>query len=229
MTAATTTAPSPFEGDAEYLEAEFAWLRVRCARLTADRHGLDSERGGGRSNGRSYGQLALVEADESRRRAAALAADEQRLRTSLDARLALHRADPAAVPLGLDVACAEHGLGPRARLVLIALCVPAAGGQELMDAVFDELGITIFTGLTVEAVTTILKADGLRKRLELLDLFRHDGPLVTPGLVVVDFCAKLVTPEDVFPARVSLTGAAFRTLTGTRPVSSQGRMDRTPQ
>lgn len=101
-------ATQPFANDADYLEAEFAWVAARCRHLGAR---IDAE------NEARDQQVGLIDADdpqagwsgETKEKVARLAIAETTLRETIDARLEATKA--AGRALGLDRIARRHDLG----------------------------------------------------------------------------------------------------------------------
>ncbi len=212
------SAMQPFGSDAEYLEAEFAWIKARClhlgARLDAEHDARDAE-------------PALVFADEpeaawpdeTRAKVKRLGAAEAAIRDRLDARLEATR--KAGVVLGLDRLVDRHDLDQIDRQVLLLATMPAIG-LELYD-VLGSVGSFGFAVMSIspQLVTTFCGLDlagqvGLRERLGLT------GKLVSAGLVEVDLPGH-ERCQDFPTASIFIEPGAFDVIVGI----AQGDDERT--
>lgn len=211
------SAMKPIGSDAEYLEAEFAWIKARClhlgARLDAERDARDAE-------------PALVFADEpeaawpdeTRAKAKRLEAAEAAIRDRLDARLEATR--KAGVILGLDRLVERHDLDHIDRQVLLLATMPAVGLE-----LFDVLGSVASFGFALmsispQLISTFCGLDlagqvGLRERLG------PNGKLVSAGLVEVDLPGR-ERCQDFPTASIFIEQGAFDVIVGAASAEDEG-------
>ena len=203
----------PFKDDPAYLQAEFAWLNIRARRIAAERTLRDGVRD--EQDGRD-GRPGSVGSRELRRILEALKRQESEARDVIDARLILQRGNPAALELGLDEICDEHGLGDQERTILLALCIPAIG-QCVAEEVLGDL-ISCYGSLTVEDLIRLLGPAGVADWLSYRSFFRPDGKLVQAGLISLVLSGEPTAPDTYISADVQLTIPAFTRLVGDEQI-----------
>ena len=194
----------PYENDADYLDSEVEYLRLRLARIETGKCLGDAERAATESADTPRNRRPGV--PELRGTLHALANQEQQARDEIDARLTRHRADTDRPELGLDRLCREYDLGAEERLLLTALAVPCIS-KELADRILYEQGG--FCGrLSVGELVTILDPKGVGDWIQARRYFRPSTPLEKHGLVVVEPYG-FPTAETLMTSNVELTLKAF--------------------
>lgn len=203
-----TDKAAPFTSDAQYLDAEFLWLKARCRRLAAQ--------GDLRRQVEQMGRAALdsQEAAELRR----LSALEGRLRRELDQRLEATRTLTDGHRLGLDRLFGEAAL--RAcplddddRTVLLALTLLGLS-QDLAEQVLAPIHISAFGLVTVSDALRLLDPQDAARALALRRHFRRTGPLLRLGLVTLRTSNRTQGPDCLLEADLTLTLEAFANITG---------------
>jgi len=204
--------PTPFNSNDEYLDSEFAFLSLRCARLDAREKYFGAKRaeenGGDPCCGGQgvQGLRRLLEDLESR---------EAEVRSALDARLAAHRKDGSAPPLGIDQLCSKHGVCDAGRLVLLALAVPALSPRLAQELVPGGYCGRATTADLVALLAPANVADWQRGR----KLFRPNSPLVQNQLVLLDYYNT--SAETLLGAGVELSLGAFSAIFGDEGATSE--------
>lgn len=209
-----SAARKPFENDADFLDTMWELFATRSRRLAATKERRDAEQDVAQEFRRGRGGGRVGDGDDVVDRFAALTAREERQQAQLDARLAAHRADPSAQPLGLDRLAEAHDLNEDERTVLLAAyCV--ALSEDLASYCFDALG-TGFAGLgSPEFVMRLTGATSTADRVRARSLFLETGKLVRSGLVTVDYRRNDdPQPEDLLWSRVRITQSAFDAVSG---------------
>lgn len=128
-----TGATQAFSSDAESLDSELRWLKIRVSRIVAERQLLDAtaeESDGAPAYIRRPGRL---DSRELRCRVVELRTTEAKLRKEIDTRLDLNRRERGAPTLGLDELCKEH-LSTEERLILLT-CLPLGISQSVAEKV----------------------------------------------------------------------------------------------
>lgn len=212
------SAPEPFADDGEFLDVAFDWLTTRAKRLTLEREIRAAENDEAVvTGGRRSRRHAVEEEEDAAVRVATLQALEDHQRGVLQGRLAAHRAEPTARPLGFDRLVRDHDLGEDEQMVVLAtLC--GAISEERSNEMFGDLGVGFYGNLTVEGVSRLLDARTTAERLRVRRLLRVDGRLARSGVLVLDHLTQApVHPDDFIGARLRLTEQAFAILTGDTP------------
>lgn len=203
-----------FASEAEYLGAEWEWLRARVQRLASERTLQQSEIRQATGDLRTLGRRRQVSDEEVRRRLQHWRGKEEQLRAEIDVRLEAHRRAP--VPrLGIDELCTEHGLSELERLALIvtALCATSSSmASDILDDVCSGFG-----SVTVEDLIRLGDPVGVPDWLNGRATFGLSGQLVRGQLVTVSFPGGALTPEDVLRGNVQITSSAFSKVTGLPP------------
>jgi len=202
-----------YTNNGEYLDAELGWLAVRAKRLGVERRQRERAIDSSPKDETVVGEEPLVLDDELVRRGAALKVREASLRAEIDARLAATRAAKGDTFLGLDRLCAENGLGPDERLVLLVALAPVAG-DEVGQMTTGEVAGSYFISPTCETVVSFLDARGIFQRVKYRALFEPRAPLIKGGLITCDYGRKAKAAEDVLDARIRLTTTALDVLVG---------------
>ena len=199
----------PFLDDLDYLAAELTWLEARVARLAAEREARGAappprlpRRWGGRSGpAASDPGLALTQAR----------AREARLRSDLDGRLAQHRRDPARPPLGLDRLAEAHRLDADARLLVLALAVPA-----LMPRPEEVLGEDVrpgsYGGVAIGELLGLLDLGSLARWMDARRMVHVS--LLGTGVTTADPSVGWEAPDGFWGGELRLSCGALATLTG---------------
>lgn len=197
----------PFHDDAEYLDAEYAYLRLRASRINAERESVDARQPKSHDDVR-VGRASSFEASLT---AAALRHAEDEKRRDLDARLAVHRADGARARLGVDALCLEHDLSSNERLVLIAASISGVG-VYMSERVFSNL--SFYGTPSVENLCSLLDPKTVGDWLSCKRLFRSDAPLVRAGLLELGEREGEPTPDALFGLEARLSMSAWATVSG---------------
>jgi hypothetical protein len=198
--------PSPFLNDAEYLLAEFRWLKARCQRITAERATrgwLDAPKEGGLAASSEVEALVEIEAQ---------------LRAETDGRIEATRAIPGGFQLGLDkvfeVAQKDRlPLDPKDRIILLGVLVPGIS-QSLAESVFAPLNINGFGRLIVEDLIRLLDPQTPADWLQYRTHFRYASALTCQELITVHRTTRPVGPDSLIDSGVTLTLKAFSIITG---------------
>jgi len=212
--------PAPFAGNAQYLEQEAAFLKLRVARLAEEKRAKEAEAEECGGDPAHVGRAGRVGSREARCRVVELREMEQELRRNIDARLALHRADPSRPVLGLDCVCSQHSLSDAERLVLIALAI-AALGRTVCDDILGSLP-DFYSSLSVCNAAHILDPVDLGGWLTHRKLFHPGAPLVRSGLVKVNLIRVEAGPADFMTAEVYVTAAALGAIVGDPELAVEG-------
>ena len=193
----------PYENDAEYLDSEVNWLRLRLNRIEIEKRLGHAEREATESAETPRGRRPGV--PELRGTLHELAHREQQARDEIDARLKAHRADSANPKLGLDTVC-EHGLNDIERTALLAITVPSISKELASDTLHAQGG---YCGhLSLGELVTILDPKGVGDWIQARRYFRPSAPLVKHGLVVVEPYG-FPTAETLMNSNVELSLKAF--------------------
>lgn len=209
----------PFSSDAEYLEAEMAWLKARTSRIMAERKVVETlaeEEDGDPAHLKRPGRPGSREA---RCRVVEAVERETKLREGIDLRLTAHRAS-GRQPLGLDVICEEHGLSAEERLVLLT-ALPIGLAQPIAATTLGDL-LHYWGSVTVAECVVILGVKGLGDWVRLRGLFRPSGRLKRLGLIDVVLIPGPVGPDTLPCADVRLTLAAFAKIVGDPEAVTEG-------
>lgn len=197
----------PFHNDAEYLDAEYEYLRLRASRINAERETVDARHAEQRGE-TPRGQPSNREASLT---AAALRLEEDETRRNIDARLSAHRADGDRPRLGVDVLCLEHDLSGDERLVLVAASV---GGVSafIAERVFSSL--SFYGSPSVENLCSLLDPKSVGDWLAARRLFRDDAPLLRFELVELGDSRGEEAPDTLLTREARLSLSAWATVTG---------------
>lgn len=217
----TTETPKPFATDAEYLDAEFAWLHAKSQRLDAVARERDARRDEETNDARAHrpGRMA---SEDARKNAERFGAEETRLRQEIDARLAVHRATKDAPKLGLDKLCEEADLNAAERTVLLAAAVPGFS-QPFAERIFADTGF--YGALSVADLSLLLEPVGTADWLAARRLFRLDAPLRGHGLVMLGDLKGDCGPDALPNVDVRLSMQAWATLIGDEDATDELGID----
>jgi len=199
---------NPFNDDAEYMDQEVEFLRLRLARIEVDRRLAFAEQECTESPDRRPSRAAGV--PELRGTLHALAHQEQQVRDEIDARLEAHRSGDHP-ELGMDRLCHEFGLNADERLLITALAVPAVS-KELADEVLRGQGGFCGRATVSELADQVLYPRTVADRLRARAYFRPDAPLVVNGLVVLNPFGGGSTAETLPSTGVELSLKAFAVI-----------------
>lgn len=196
-----------FFNDAEYLEAEYDYLRLLASRINAEREAIEAgdaeERGETPRNQRTKRETTLT--------AAALQLAEDEARQLIDGRLAAHRAADDRPRLGVDALCLEHDLSRDERLVLIAASV-GGFGAFMSERVFSSL--SFYGSPSVENLCSLLDPKTTGDWLAVKRFFRDDAPLIRSGLVQLAEARGEEAPDTLLTREARLSMSAWATVTG---------------
>lgn len=192
--------------DADCLESEYAWLSVRCRRLSAEQMLWDLLRDDKELPPSAHGSREL------RCRVIELREQEREAREEIDGRLVTHRKDPGAMQLGLDEMCQEYCLSQEERTILLALSIPAIG-RSIAEEVMGDL-MSCYAGVTVEDVIRILDPAGVADWLRFRSLLRPDGKLLQEGLVSLVLSGEPSFADTFIGSDVRITIPALTRMTG---------------
>ena len=141
-------------------------------------------------------------------------AEELRLRERLDVRLASHRADTSREPLGIDVVTKEAGLSDDERVLLMA-CMAMAVSPDVAKELSEGLGCGLFSRFGIEAAIRLLGPSGTSDWLKYRNLFHRSSPLISAGLITIEYPSTVCSPGDLLMATIEITPRAFSVVTGT--------------
>ena len=200
--------PQPFTDDLEYIDAEFAFLRVRAARAQAENHLRDAlhlqDVGADGGHGPTVKELQT--------RLIIVRDREKQLREEIDSRLEAHRADISRPLLGIDRLAEQHRLNADERLILLASAVPAIS-QHLSEEVLADFG-SIYGSATVEDLIRVLLPVTAWDWIEGRRILDEKSPLVASGMLVV-MCDRSDSPADDWATSPTyISPSALQTLTG---------------
>jgi hypothetical protein len=202
----SSTEHPPFKNDIEYIEAESAWVRARCARLDHERRVAEKLRDVRRE---TIGTKPPTVVREYQRRLEAFHETERNLRVELDFRLAATRTGGMA--LGLDTHAGDHGLGEVERVALLLSTLAA-----LSDGDEDEIakaGRTNFHGRGGPEVVWDFMGLSFADRIAARQVFLPTAPLVADGLLVLTV-GNSDGPRELRCAYMDVTTTAFDTMLG---------------
>jgi hypothetical protein len=212
--------PTPFCGDADYVDAELTWLKIRAARLGAKQ---EFRAAVAEENNYIPARLSRHEkgaVGELRRRMEGLLAKENECRAGIDLRLQARRCDTTAPKLGLDRLCQEHALTEQERLILLVSAVPGLG-KRLFDEVLGALP-DCYCAVSVTTAIELLDPASAKDWLRLRRLFRGDSALRRGNLIVVGMPGREAGPDSLMTAGVQLSLAAFSVLVGDAGILKEG-------
>ncbi len=211
---------APFESDLAYLQAELAWLEARVNRIAAERKLDRLEARDAPRPSRGPGPYSWDDEESPRMvhtRATRAAEVETELRTTLDARLAVHRAS-ASKQLALDDLCDRCGLDTFERDVLLLAIAPCFSGaySELYGRMAEEVG----DYLSVEA--TFLFAElSLAERIERRSAFSARGALMSQDLVALGLRRRYSSAQELLAAEIEVCNRTFAYLVGRREIHDE--------
>jgi SpoVK/Ycf46/Vps4 family AAA+-type ATPase len=201
----------PFEDDLDYLQHELEWLEVRCWRLAAERVLERVVEKSPERRRRHYGRDEEENPGTLRAKIKRLVAEEQKHREAIDARLEVHRRGEAPA-VALDEVCEMYGLDGFERNVL--LMAAAVAFSQRFDEYYGELLQESFGAhLSVEvtfAFHELSFAESVRRR----STYSPRSPLVANDLVAVDLHTRMMSPQDLLNARISVANRTFAQLVG---------------
>jgi len=199
------TAVKPFETNAEYLEAEARWLKVRAHRMQAEDEirRLDEQVV---SWPPRRGELAPSELTA---KLEALIEVEDNARSDIDAQL--HAGVRGGTLLGLDRLQHEHKLDDFERIVLLVAAMPALDRSvsDLLEGL-DRIGWG--HGTTVDMMMAVAEL-GFGERLEKRASFKPDAALIQKALIKWDSCCQPEGPE-ILSSSFTISPQAFAVLIG---------------
>lgn len=209
-------APTAYESDSAYLDAEFNWLRLHVKLLDLEHRLAASINDDVDPNTRRVGQSDQVMAKELNRRLTVLHTDAESTRQSVDTRLEAHRKSET-FKLGLDVLVERYELSDDERLILLSLAVTAVSAPLAMDiyAAWSVFGGT----LQIQEVVGLLRPVGVADWLQFRRLFAVSSPLVKNSLVTIDFPSKDATLGDLWYSDVSISKSALAIITGDMDIA----------
>jgi hypothetical protein len=182
----------------DYLDVWFTWLHARAHRAIEDRDPPPLEF-----------PIKKVKAGEL------WTCREKAARKTIRDRLAAHREDPEAAPLGLELLREEHDLSDDEMVILVALTAVAIS-PHLAEQVLAEMSAAPF-GLQVDDLMSLLLPCclpwGLDQLLGLRRHFKLGGRLLDAGLIRVDIKDDAL-PADLSSAWCQLTAKGFKAITG---------------
>jgi len=208
--------PQPFKDDAEFLDLAFEHLVARARRIGAERQLVEDVHSHPLwHHDRTLGRQGTVGEEESRRRIEQdLQAEERRLGEQLQARMVAHRADKSREPLGLDLVTKEAGLDKDERMVLTAVTALAVS-PDVAKELSEGLGCGLFSRFGIEAAIRLLGPSGTSDWLRHRNLFHRSSPLISAGLITIEYPSTVCSPGDLLMATIEITPRAFATVTGT--------------
>lgn len=177
--------PVPFQSDAECVEAELGWLRVRCQRLMAEGKQRETEQEEADADPAFKARPGHVDARLAKCKVREAREVEDALRADLDARVAAHRADPEAPALGLLKVIDQHGLGEPEKIALLTVLGHALG-SEIEEWVFDGFLPPAYSGPDVGDTLKCVAPEGVAGHVAARRIFRPGSNLMRSGLVVLD-------------------------------------------
>ena len=207
----TNTKPTMFNTDVEYIEAETAWAKARCARITAERRLAESQKDYRRG---TLGRKPNTETSEHQRQLPALWEKEHDLRENIDARIAVTTASGKI--LGIDVLVELHGLDAVGRTTL--LMATLAGLSEELEDLFDAVAPAGFSSLmTPEHVWNFMELE-FADRIPARQPFNPTAALLRESLVTIQF-GHTITPRDVRCGHIEITQKCFDAVLGLEPTT----------
>jgi hypothetical protein len=205
-------AACPFSSDAAYLEAEMSWLRVRTARLVAERKVAETIYDEEDGDAAHLHRPGRVGSREARCRVVELRDRETKLREQIDARLQVHRSSGGGL-LGLDQVCGEHGLSAEERLVLL-VALPLGISQRIAEMTLAEV-LQYWGSISVgDCIIVLDPKEGLQDWIRLRGLFRPQAPLRRHGLIEVLPSRPPIGPDTLMAADLRLSLKVFGIITG---------------
>jgi len=200
------THPPSFGCNFEYLDAMCDWLRCRVQRVQQE-----GEPGRPRVPIRRRDRAPVDGQQdwEARERLA-----EAEIRERLD----VHRREPDAPPLGLEVLREKYSLDGNEIIIILAATL-ASVSSRLAEHVLD----TLWTGvgsISVDDLMRILdpccRPHGIEELLSFRRYFQAGAPLIDAGLITLDL-QNDAGPEELLRAWVSVTPKGFKGVTGYEP------------
>lgn len=200
---------APFAHDADYLQLEYRWLRARSKRLAA---GLLVDELCEAQFAPDHSRLSKISYRDAHLSHVDHAADEERLRRQIDARLEVHRAERPKHPLGLDRIAREHGLDAAGRMLVLAAALPGVS-QRYAEEVLGDF-VTFHGALSVDDLCRLLDPQSLREHLKARALFHEDAPLRRRGLLLIEEPSGELGPETLHSLEVRVSLATWGVLFG---------------
>ena len=207
--------PSPFASDLVYIEAELAWIEARCVRIALERRrdvsADDREAGRG-----GFGEGARETPGQLADRIKAARGAEDRLRSSIDDRLVVHRL--AGPELALDRLARLHDLDAFERTALLLAAAPCAARR--FDRLYAGLEAERHHALTIDAVFSFAELSFAERIARRASLGPH-GRLVSNDLVEVSFAGRTPLAKDLLGTEVELRGRIFAYLLGDPSIGDE--------
>lgn len=202
----------PYASDAEYLDHALDWVRLRIARICAERKAASAAQDEDDCDRLDLHRPGRTGSREARLRAVELKEKEQMVGEEVHARVQAHRADLGRRPLGLDAVCADVALTGEERLILL-MVLAAEIAPKLAERVLG--GLELYLGsLSVADAATVLDPQGVAGWLAARSLFQPDAPLVRRELIVLSPPGGPQGPGSLMASDVSLSPECFAMIVG---------------
>ena len=212
---------TPFTSDAEYLDTELHWLRIRVSRIVAERRLADVQAEESDGDPAFAQRPGRVDSREARCRVVELRTRELHLRQECDARLDLNRTQRGAPPLGLDEICREYDLVQSEERLILLACLPLGVSQYVAEKILGDL-LHHWGSISVADCISVLDPKSTSDWLVYRRLFRPSAPLVQCGLIEVSRHSGEPGPDTLPSADVRLTLEAFSKITGEPDAMKEG-------
>ena len=197
--------PTAFTNNAEYLESEATWLKVRTQRMQVEDE-ITRQTEQVVSWPPRRGELGCCELQA---KLTSVVETETALRASIDARRNI--GGRKGVLLGLDRLQHDHKLNSFERLVLLIAALPALD-RQVSDPLegLDRIGWGHQT--SVDVALTVAECS-FEERLAYRASFKADAPLIRYGLIKWDACSQPDGP-NMLSSSFTIGPQAFSILVG---------------
>lgn len=201
----------PFSSDADYLDAEFSWLRCLVEVHEVGRDLDDLIKTGNAPHPVCIGRTEQVQVKNARRRLLESKREETEFRSMLNSRLDAHR-QKGDFKLGLDIICKDNRLEENERLILLILLLPAISINLAQD-VLNSMHM-FGNSIPIHEIIGFLGAEGCEDWLKYRKYFYVDSPLLRNKFITIRFPSKTYSPADLLSAEVDLSINAMSIITG---------------
>jgi len=204
----------PYVDDAEYLEAELAWIDARCRHIHAKREASNTvaQFPVSRHESKDANRLLLF-AWQSRKTKARN--EEIHHRTELDRRLAVMRRNGGGP--ALDRLCGSHELGECERTLL--LLAAASTITRAFEPLFADLSDFVSEGVLCPGVLFDFLGRSTADRVRAREIFLPDRPLCREGLIDIQPMDVLADPTFV-ETPIRIRARALGAMLGRTPISN---------
>ena len=208
---------TPWPTDLEYLNDELDWVAARATRLALQRrvNELQASEELLPSKSRYRSVRHMLEEEEGadprvlQRRLATANTREEALRSALDARLLVHRAQ--GPELALDRLVRLHGLDEVERSVLLLAAGPCVSGR--FEKLYGALESDQSDSLTVDVVFAF-NALSYTERVQRRRTFAPRGTLASKDLVDVSRGGRCASPKDLLSTEITMRGRTLSYILG---------------